>query len=297
MATIGVLSESEVEQRRGALLESLEDGMGFPAIPSHELEQAQEQAPAQEAWTVAHERAQAAQAQAQAQAPTGEPEAAAAVAAPAVACAAAATAAAAAAQPAASATCSSVPQATLQAAFDHGGQLSGDEAEMMRALCEDAEVREMLALPAHIGDAERTAFEAAFQPEAMDSDDGRAVTIEEFSRTARHVAAHTAARHVATATAAPRHGQPEPLSEVSQTVSLADATSHPDAQLAIAANTESLTSLRERLRQSEVRRASRTVSCQSVVRRVSGVWSCVRTAHTTRCAVLGARTAFVTERG
>ena len=145
MATIGVLSESEVEQRRGALLESLEDGMGFPAIPSHELEQAQEQAQAQEAWTVAHERAQAAQAQAQAQAPTGEPEAAAAVAAPAVACAAAATAAAAAAQPAATATCSSVPQATLQAAFDHverkhGGQLSRAALSLMKGSTSSAVV-------------------------------------------------------------------------------------------------------------------------------------------------------------
>ena len=66
----------------------------------------------------------------------------------------------------------------LQAAFARidrscDGHLS--RAEVIRALREDAGVRELLRLPAHVGDAQRTEFEGAFQ--SMDVNDNREVAI------------------------------------------------------------------------------------------------------------------------
>ena len=74
------------------------------------------------------------------------------------------------------------------------------------------DVREMLALPPHIGDAQRRAFEDAFQ--SMDSDDDRAVTIEEFS-------VYVRAHHVEAAAATP---EPETESQANP-MALADGTS------------------------------------------------------------------------
>ena len=53
-------------------------------------------------------------------------------------------------------------------------------AELILLLREDEELRDLLELPAKVGDGERDAFEAVFQ--GMDVDDDRGVSAEEFVR-------------------------------------------------------------------------------------------------------------------
>jgi hypothetical protein len=90
-------------------------------------------------------------------------------------------------------------------------------AELIRALRRDVELQELLELPAHIGDDQRTVFEAVFQ--RMDKDDGRSITLQEFAEFVRRAHsdhnADTAAAELAltdldVADLDVQHGEPEP---------------------------------------------------------------------------------------
>ena len=61
---------------------------------------------------------------------------------------------------------------------DDDGRLT--RAELILRLRKDEELRELLNLPAYVGDGERDMFESVFQ--GMDVDDDRCVTVEEFVR-------------------------------------------------------------------------------------------------------------------
>ena len=66
----------------------------------------------------------------------------------------------------------------VRADRDGDGRLT--RAELILRLRKDEELRQLLKLPAHVGDGERDMFEAVFQ--GMDVDDDRCVSAEEFVR-------------------------------------------------------------------------------------------------------------------
>ena len=68
----------------------------------------------------------------------------------------------------------------IYARADRDGDGRLTRAELILRLRKDEELRELLVLPAHVGDGERDIFEAVFQ--GMDVDDDRCITVEEFVR-------------------------------------------------------------------------------------------------------------------